>query len=148
MALSDTWLLRIPPSEAGEIDYKKLKWEKRKKVGYAPTPRSGCTMALWGAKKCVLFFVILEDCAHKSSSMGVLFGGVSDEDKDEETLDSTFYNELCVSPRPCLAHTRADPTRISKIWIQYWRCRTLDLASTQKEEEGRRQEAQTETRRG
>lgn len=29
-------------------------------------------------------------------SMGVLFGGVSDEDKDEETLDSTFYNELCV----------------------------------------------------
>mgnify|MGYP001562232839 FL=1 len=54
MALSDTWLLRIPPSEAGEIDYKKLKWEKRKKIGYAPTPRSGCTMALWSAKKCVL----------------------------------------------------------------------------------------------
>lgn len=26
--------------------------------------------------------------------MGVLFGGVSDEDKDEETLDSKFYNEL------------------------------------------------------
>ncbi|KAL8290639.1 hypothetical protein RQP46_002897 [Phenoliferia psychrophenolica] len=77
MALSDTWLLRIPPSEAGEIDYKKLKWEKRKKIGYAPTPRSGCTMALWSAK-----------------NMGVLFGGVSDEDKDEETLDSTFYNEL------------------------------------------------------
>lgn len=27
-------------------------------------------------------------------SMGILFGGVSDDDKDEETLDSTFYNEL------------------------------------------------------
>ncbi|KAK4705245.1 hypothetical protein P7C70_g960, partial [Phenoliferia sp. Uapishka_3] len=77
MALSDTWLLRIPPSEAGEIDFRLLKWEKRKKIGYAPTPRSGCTMALWSAK-----------------NMGVLFGGVSDEDKDEESLDSTFYNEL------------------------------------------------------
>lgn len=29
--------------------------------------------------------------------MGILFGGVSDDDKDEETLDSTFYNELCVT---------------------------------------------------
>lgn len=29
--------------------------------------------------------------------MGILFGGVSDDDKDEETLDSTFYNDLCVS---------------------------------------------------
>lgn len=28
--------------------------------------------------------------------MGILFGGVSDDDKDEETLDSTFYNDLCV----------------------------------------------------
>ena len=37
-------------------------------------------------------------------SMGVLFGGVSDEDKDEETLDSTFYNELCVA-LPLLART-------------------------------------------
>lgn len=27
-------------------------------------------------------------------SMGVLFGGVSDEDKDEETLESVFHNEL------------------------------------------------------
>ncbi|KAM0751250.1 galactose oxidase [Meredithblackwellia eburnea MCA 4105] len=78
MALSDTWLLRIPPvGESGEIDFKTLKWEKRKKVGYAPTPRSGCTMALWSAK-----------------NMGILFGGVSDDDKDEETLESTFYNEL------------------------------------------------------
>lgn len=32
--------------------------------------------------------------------MGILFGGVSDDDKDEETLDSTFYNDLCVSAPP------------------------------------------------
>lgn len=29
-------------------------------------------------------------------NMGVLFGGVSDTDPDEETLDSVFYNELSV----------------------------------------------------
>lgn len=78
MALSDTWLLRMPPqNDAGDIDYKLCKWEKRKNVGYAPSPRSGCTMALWAAK-----------------GMGVLFGGVCDDDKDEETLDSVFYNQL------------------------------------------------------
>ncbi|KAM0787659.1 hypothetical protein ACM66B_003723 [Microbotryomycetes sp. NB124-2] len=77
-ALEDTWLLRIPPAnEEGVIDLKKCKWEKRKKVGYAPSLRSGCTMALWQAK-----------------NMGVLFGGVSDEDKDEETLESVFHNDM------------------------------------------------------
>ncbi|KAI5479162.1 Kelch repeat containing protein [Pseudohyphozyma bogoriensis] len=75
-ALSDTWYLRVPVTESG-LDLKGFKWEKKKKSGYAPTPRSGCTMALWAAK-----------------SMGVLFGGVYDDDKDEETLDSVFYNEL------------------------------------------------------
>ena len=54
-----------------------FKWEKRKKVGYAPTLRSGCTMANWSAK-----------------SMGVLFGGVTDEDTSEETLESIFHNDL------------------------------------------------------
>jgi hypothetical protein len=34
-------------------------------------------MALWVAK-----------------GMGVLFGGVTDEDPDEETLKSTFWNDL------------------------------------------------------
>jgi hypothetical protein len=51
MALSDTWFLRIPPGDTTDIDWKKVKWEKRKKVGYAPSTRSGCTMALWSAKK-------------------------------------------------------------------------------------------------
>jgi hypothetical protein len=51
--------------------------QKRKKIGYAPTPRSGCTMALWAAR-----------------STGVMFGGVFDEDTSEETLDSVFYQDM------------------------------------------------------
>lgn len=58
-------------------DLTKLDWVKRRKIGYAPSARSGCTMALWGAK-----------------SMGVLFGGVFDDDQNEETLESTFYKDL------------------------------------------------------
>ena len=54
-----------------------FKWEKRKKVGFAPSLRSGCTMANWSAK-----------------SMGVLFGGVTDEDTNEETLESVFHNDM------------------------------------------------------
>ncbi|BGP56211.1 hypothetical protein JCM8202_002102 [Rhodotorula sphaerocarpa] len=77
--LNDTWLLKVPPiGEDGVCDFKKFKWEKRKNPGNPPNPvRSGCTMAYWANK-----------------GMGILFGGVSDDDKDEETLDSTFYNEL------------------------------------------------------
>jgi hypothetical protein len=37
-------------------------------------------MALWQAK-----------------GMGVLFGGVTDEDRDEETLESVFHRDLSVS---------------------------------------------------
>lgn len=60
-----------------------IKWEKRKKIGYAPggpsgiaAARSGCTMAYWTAK-----------------GMGVLFGGVCDVDQEEE-LESFFFNDL------------------------------------------------------
>ncbi|EIW72802.1 hypothetical protein TREMEDRAFT_72882 [Tremella mesenterica DSM 1558] len=69
--LEDTWLLRM------DTDVTKIKWEKRKKVGYAPSLRSGCTMAYWANK-----------------GMGVLFGGVLDEEKDEESMESVFYNDL------------------------------------------------------
>jgi len=58
-----------------------FKWERRKRASdtYAPSLRSGSTMALW----------------HRSSgSMGVLFGGVTDEDTNEETLESMFHNDL------------------------------------------------------
>lgn len=56
-----------------------LKWELRKKrtTAYAPSLRSGCTMTLWPAK-----------------NMGILFGGVTDDDRDEETLESVFWNDL------------------------------------------------------
>ncbi|PWN47512.1 galactose oxidase [Violaceomyces palustris] len=71
VALEDTWLLKM------DEDLTKLDWVKRRKVGFAPSARSGCTMTLWGAK-----------------SMGVLFGGVTDTEADEESMESTFWNEL------------------------------------------------------
>ncbi|TNY22711.1 hypothetical protein DMC30DRAFT_123277 [Rhodotorula diobovata] len=79
VALNDTWQLKVPPiAEDGSCDFKKFKWEKRKNPGNPPNPtRSGCTMAYWANKQ-----------------FGILFGGVTDDDKDEETLESTFYNEL------------------------------------------------------
>ncbi|TDL21234.1 galactose oxidase [Rickenella mellea] len=79
--LEDTWLLRIslstPDPSKPKVDPLTFKWEKRKKLGYAPSQRSGCTMALWSNK-----------------SLGVLFGGVTDEDTSEETLESVFHNDL------------------------------------------------------
>lgn len=72
VALEDTWLLKM------DEDLTKLDWAKRRKVGYAPNPvRSGCTMALW-----------------QSKSMGILFGGVTDTEADEETMESTFHKDL------------------------------------------------------
>ncbi|BEJ13263.1 hypothetical protein CspHIS471_0304370 [Cutaneotrichosporon sp. HIS471] len=71
MPLDDCWLLRM------DADLSQLKWERRKKVGYAPTLRSGASMAYWASK-----------------GMGVLFGGVLDEEKDEESMESVFYNDL------------------------------------------------------
>lgn len=59
-----------------------VKWERRKRpsTAYAPSLRSGCTMTAWPAK-----------------STGILFGGVTDEDTNEETLESVFWNDLSVS---------------------------------------------------
>ena len=58
-----------------------LKWEKRKTASstHTPTARAGCTMALWSAK-----------------GTGVMFGGVTDEERGEEGLESVFWNDLCV----------------------------------------------------
>ncbi|KAI0367424.1 galactose oxidase [Pilatotrama ljubarskyi] len=83
--LDDTWFLRMtlntetPTPGKSTADPLTLKWEKRKKTStaYAPSLRSGCTMALWSAK-----------------NMGILFGGVTDEDTGEETLESVFHNDL------------------------------------------------------
>lgn len=59
-----------------------LKWERRKRpsTAYAPSLRSGSTMALW-----------------QNKNTGIMFGGVTDEDTSEETLESVFHNDLYVS---------------------------------------------------
>ena len=69
----------LPATGKSAADPLTLKWERRKKgsTAYAPSLRSGCTMALWAAR-----------------NMGVLFGGVTDEDTSEETLESVFHNDL------------------------------------------------------
>ncbi|KAG2117421.1 galactose oxidase [Suillus cothurnatus] len=82
--LDDTWFLRMsletsqsPSPSTVSSDPLGLKWEKRKKLSFAPHIRSGCTMALWSAK-----------------GIGVMFGGVTDDDRDEESLESVFWNDL------------------------------------------------------
>ncbi|KAN0085624.1 hypothetical protein V8E55_006758 [Tylopilus felleus] len=76
--LDDTWFLKmtLDPSFPTPLT---LKWEKRKTASSAhtPTPRAGCTMALWSAK-----------------GTGVMFGGVTDEERGEERLESVFWNDL------------------------------------------------------
>lgn len=68
-----------------------FKWERKKRASdaYAPSLRSGCTMALWNRSS-------------GAGPTGILFGGVTDEDVHEETLESVFHNDLSVlfSPRP------------------------------------------------
>ncbi|PPQ95943.1 hypothetical protein CVT26_016109 [Gymnopilus dilepis] len=102
--LDDTWLLKIalpsettpqtsttPSAKAPAPGKSKasssktsqaaiiFKWEKRKRPSdaFAPSLRSGCTMTLWAAR-----------------NVGVLFGGVTDEDTSEEGLESVFHNDL------------------------------------------------------
>lgn len=68
-----------PASSKTKFEPLIVKWERRKRpsTSYAPALRSGATMALWATK-----------------GMGVLFGGVTDDDSDEETLKSVFWNDL------------------------------------------------------
>lgn len=78
VALEDTWMLNLILGEDGDLlQSGKIEWQRRRKIGYAPGPRSGCTMSLWGNR-----------------SMGVLFGGVVDTDKDEENWESECFNDL------------------------------------------------------
>ncbi|KAL7412220.1 hypothetical protein BDY24DRAFT_352931, partial [Mrakia frigida] len=112
VALDDTWLLRFvaesPLSTSFDrmdaTDMTKWKWEKRRRVGYPPSTRSGCSMTHWPAK-----------------GMGVCFGGVFDDDRDEESLDSIFYQDA-------YAYTLAHPGR----WI------SLNLKKKKKMGGGRR----------
>lgn len=67
--LTDSWLLKMKP------DLKGIRWERRKKAPFAPSPRVGCSMV-----------------HHRGR--GVLFGGVFDTEETEESLESVFYNNL------------------------------------------------------
>ena len=71
--------MSLNPEADHKADPLIVKWERRKRpsTAFAPSLRSGCTMGLWAAK-----------------SMGIMFGGVTDEDKHEETLESVFHNDL------------------------------------------------------
>jgi len=78
VALEDTWLLKMTLGEDGDLFINgSIEWQRRRKIGYAPGPRSGCTMAVWGNR-----------------NMGVLFGGVVDTETDEESLESQCFNDL------------------------------------------------------
>lgn len=66
---TDVWTLKM------KQDLKSVRWERRKKSGFAPSPRVGCSMVY-----------------HKGR--GVLFGGVYDTDETEESLQSNFFNSL------------------------------------------------------
>lgn len=65
----DVWHLKM------KADIKASRWERRKKGQYAPSPRVGASLV-----------------HHRGR--GVMFGGVFDTDETEESLDSTFYNQL------------------------------------------------------
>lgn len=65
----DTWVLKMKP------DLQKVSWERRKKAGFGPSPRVGCSMV-----------------HHRGR--GILFGGVYDTNETEESLESAFYNNL------------------------------------------------------
>ena len=67
--LTDCWYLKMKP------DLDAVRWERRRKQGFQPSPRVGCSMA-----------------HHKGR--GILFGGVYDFEETEESLDSMFYNDL------------------------------------------------------
>ncbi|SCU80996.1 LADA_0B10638g1_1 [Lachancea dasiensis] len=67
--LTDCWYLKMKSDTSG------LRWERRKKQGFQPSPRVGCSMV-----------------HHKGR--GILFGGVYDYEETEEAMSSEFYNDL------------------------------------------------------
>ncbi|KAF7791713.1 hypothetical protein EIP86_002737 [Pleurotus ostreatoroseus] len=86
--LDDTWFLKISTPDPADVasskhgDFPKMTWERRKRpsTAYAPSLRSGCTMTPWTAR-----------------NTGIMFGGVTDEDTGEETMESVFHNDLYVA---------------------------------------------------
>lgn len=69
---TDTWLLRVSSDDPAKL----TRWERRKRPANSPVPpRVGVTMA-----------------GHKGR--GIMFGGVYDTEKDEEGLESQFFDNL------------------------------------------------------
>ncbi|EGF84060.1 hypothetical protein BATDEDRAFT_21748 [Batrachochytrium dendrobatidis JAM81] len=67
---SDVWVLKM------SLQLDAIRWERRKRPGgICPSLRSGCTMTV-----------------HKGR--GILFGGVSDVQESEETLESIFHKDI------------------------------------------------------
>lgn len=70
--LQDNWLLFMKPDLDG------VRWERRKRGAYAPSPRIGCQLV-----------------PHRlGTGKGVMFGGVYDVEETEESLKSQFYNNV------------------------------------------------------
>ncbi|PVH16637.1 uncharacterized protein CXQ87_004932 [Candidozyma duobushaemuli] len=67
--LTDTWLVKM------KADPKGIRFERRRKQGFSPSPRVGCSMVF-----------------HKNR--GIMFGGVYDYDESDEKIESQFYNTL------------------------------------------------------
>ncbi|KAL7751311.1 Kelch repeat-containing protein 3 [Sorochytrium milnesiophthora] len=66
---TDLWTLKM------STDVKQIRWEKRKKQGFYPGPRSGATMALYKNK-------------------AIMMGGVYDEETEDDGMVSTCYNDM------------------------------------------------------
>ena len=100
------------------INTKEIKWEKLKRSSssYQPSKRSGCSMALWAAK-----------------AQGILFGGVSDTDKDEERMDSVFYNDMYSPKAPTFKGLTID--HFFKVWVSdLWKGEVGEYDIEEKEE--------------
>lgn len=67
--LTDTWLLKM------KADPKAIRFERRRKQGFQPSPRVGCSMV-----------------PHRNR--GIMFGGVYDYEESTDNIDSQFYNTL------------------------------------------------------
>ena len=67
--LTDSWILKM------KSDPKAITFERRKKQGFSPSPRVGCSLV-----------------QHKNR--GIMFGGVFDYEESEDKLESEFYNDL------------------------------------------------------
>lgn len=67
--LTDSWLIKM------KADPKAIRFERRRKQGFQPSPRVGCSMV-----------------SHKNR--GIMFGGVYDVEESTDNLDSQFYNSI------------------------------------------------------